>query len=591
MKLNIKKIKIKNLLSIGSKPVEFEFNKGIYLVTGKINGKTVRNGCGKSLIFVDAIVFALYGKSMRGLNLDQMINSINKEKCEVTLWIEINNKNYKIERGIKPGYLRVYEENENKPKELGSKSKAQKKLEKILGISFLSFKSIITQNINSTKPFFEMQASERRQFLEDIVNLTVYGKIFELIKKEHNDYKNNKRVLVSEYESVKNLYKDKVSTYKKINLLKENFEKEKQEKIASLTDEIEKLKKQKNEIEIPEKDYDELKDKINNKIIEIKEKRIVINQTVLQNEKQINKNTKEIEKIQENPICPICKTPTDSEHPKKHIEKILKENEDLTSETKTNKTKINNIDSKLKELKEKLQKINKKCKKVNSDKEKLKEIESNLFHTNKKLEYEKEKEFDINDVITKNDVLKTKKQVLVKQEELNKESTNLVYTQRLKEIFGDKGIKNYIIKKILPVLNKKLNEYLMLFNASYSLHFDEELNENLKSRGCQNFSYNNFSSGERKRIDLALMFTLIYIAKTRNSVDCNILVLDEVLDTSLCADGTESFITFLKTSFKELYPNLCTYIITHKSDITEDNFDGIIEIEKDNEFTKIKNNK
>lgn len=587
MKILIEKIKVKNFLSIGSQPIEFDYNSGIHLVTGKINGKTVRNGVGKSTIFVDAIIFGLFGKSIREVNMDQMVNSIVGEKCEVTVWFKLNGVPYRIERGIKPGYLRIFKNDEPVTKEKGNKTKEQKDFERKLGVSYTTFKNMITQNINSSKPFFDMKAAERRQFLEDIVNLNVYGKMFELARTDFNDARNRKKVLEAEFKSAKKLFEDKLATYKKVQAKKNSFEAEKEAEISSLEEKLATLEERRDGISIPDKDYEAIKEKIATRLQDIAADRAKHNQIIDSNNSDIRKNLKKIEKIEENPVCSICGTPTDSDHVKEHIEELKTEIREFESNCVVSEEALGDLDIEYKSLKDKLAKAKNAAHKVAERKRELEKVESNINHTQKKLEEVRDREFELSDVVTKEEVAKAKKQALIKKKELNDEAVNMVYGQRIKEILGDKGIKNYIIRKILPVLNKKMNEYLAMLNATYSIHFDENLQETMKSRNIQKFNYNNFSSGEKKRIDLALMFTLIDIAKTRSSIDCNILILDEVLDTSLCSDGTESFMTFLKTTFKQNYPDLCTYVVTHKSDITEDNFDTVVQLEKINEFTKL----
>jgi len=587
MKLEFEKIKIKNFLSVGSVPLEFSYKPGVHLVTGKINGKSVRNGCGKSLLFTDALVFALFGKSVRDINLDQMVNSIIGEKCEVTLWLSINDIPYRIERGIKPGYLRIYKNNSEESDELGNKKDAQKNFERKLGITYLSFKNMITQNINSSKPFFDMKADERRMFLEDIINLNVYGKMFELIKKEHNHSKNNKKVLEAEYVSTKKILENKQNTFDKIEERKSTFDITKKEQLTTLNNKLLELHNKKQSIEISDKDFDGIKEKINTKLQQIISQQAKHEHIVEDTLTNIKRNKTKISKIKENPVCPLCNNPTSSEHSEEHITELQTEIGDYEKTIEQSKSILQKCTTAKSELNIKLKKLNSLIQQNNDAKSDIQKINLNIKNIETQIEELKNKTFELENIITEDDIEKAKKSVEDKAKELNAETENLVYSQRLKELLGDKGIKNYIIRQIIPLLNKHINEYLLMLNATYSTRFDENLNESLKSRNCQDFNYKNFSSGEKKRIDLALIFTLIDIAKARKSVDCNVLVLDEVLDTSLCSDGTGSFISFLTNEFKRKYPSMAVYVITHKSDITEESFDSVIELEKVNEFTKL----
>lgn len=575
-------------MSVGSVPVEMEYSKGLNLVTGKIAGKSIRNGAGKSALFVDAIIFALFGKSIRGANMEDMINSINKEKCLVKLWLEINDVPYRIERGIKPGFLHIFENNKDKAKEFGNKGKTQEYLETKLCLTLTTVKNLIALNINSSKAFFKMTTSEKRTLIEDIMSLKIYGKMFEIIKSEYNDSKNNKKVIEANYKSSRSLYQDKLEIYKKAKEIQENFLKEKDEELEKLNTELENLIKEKDKIKIPTKNYDELKEKIKDTLIVKIRERIATNKQIIRDTyNTISKKEYEIDNLDSTPICPFCFNPTNTEHSEKHKEQEREEIKSLQEKLKKCKSNVEKLDKKKEEFNEKLKKINALISKQNVLKEKQQKLITKIDNLKVKISNVEEKELDISNVVTEDDVEKAKNKYLIIKKELDDENVNMVYASRMKEILGEKGIKNYIIRKILPVLNKKVNEYLSMMNASYTIRFDEQLNETIRYRNCTPLRYCSFSSGEKKRIDVAFMFTIFDIAKSRHSVDCNILILDEVLDSSVCSDGTDSFLTFLKTVFKVKYPDLCTYIITHKVTVSEDTFDALIKIKKENEFTKL----
>jgi len=588
MKLEIQKISVKNFLSVGSQPILLTYEKGIHKVSGSIEGTSIRNGVGKSLLFIDALVFAFYGKSIRDLNLEEMINAINGKECLVIVWFKLNNIEYRLERGLKPGIFELYKEDIKQDK-IGSKPKAQKELEYILGISYKSFINMITLNINSSQPFFKMSSSDKRQLLEDILNLSVYGDMFEYIKKSYNDSKNNKKVLTTEFTSLVEIYKNKLDTYKKIKEHKETFEKTKKEKLNELNEKLNTQEVKKSSLLIENIDYNKKIDDLDDELTSLNTKNTEILTNIKRNIKDKEENETKLNNLTKTPICPICNTPTNDSHVEEFKTELKVKIINLTTsithmekESKIISNKIKSISSNKTSIKEKINDQNK----IKKEYDKLLiEIEN----THKEIKEVESSSFIMTDVVTKEEVIKAKSIATIKKEELNKESENMKYAERLKNILGDKGIKNYIIRKILPILNKKMNEYLSVMNANYTIKFDEELNETLKHRNCNVFTYNNFSSGERKRLDLALMFTLIEISKLRRSIDCNILVLDEVLDSSLCADGTELFLNFMKNGFKNNYPDLCTYVITHNSNITENFFDSIIELKKVNSFTKLHN--
>lgn len=596
MKINFKKIKIQNFMSIGAIPIEYEYTSGIHRVRGTIMGEDTKNGVGKSIFLLDALIFALYGKSIRNLNLDEMINSINEKECEITLWFEIDDIPYRIERGLKPNYLKFINENlesdniENNEKV--KKKNTQQDIDDVIKINYKTLINIITMNLNYSKPFFKLTPPEKRQILEDCTNVSIYGKMYEKSKKLYNEYKNDKKVLATELTYCQSNYNDKLETFSKLETMKQNFENEKNNKIKELEEKINIYKEKITILEkkIINKNFDDIKNKletvynsINSKIINLQSENKYI-------EKDNSKLKTEILDLENNPICPRCKTPNSSDHTKDHISNIkntILENENKllknNNEILENKQKQNEIKTKLETVISTIEKLNKINYEIENNKNLLNSLETNL-------EKEKNKKFSINTIISQDDIDKAKLNLETKQSSFNEVDKKLKYYDYLKEILGDSGIKTYIIKKLVPILNKKMNHYLNnIFKFNHSIQFDNELNETLKSRKRDVFSYENFSSGEQRKLDLSMMFSILALNKSQNSIDCNLLILDEVLDSSLCDDSTYKLMDFLKNEFKSEHSNLSTYIISHKNEISNDNFDTIIHLIKKNNFTHIDN--
>lgn len=595
MIIKFKKIRLKNFMSIGAVPIEFSYQSGINAIIAKeVNGTT--NGQGKSVLGNDGLICTLYGKSIRGLNKDEIINNINGKECEMTLWLDIDKVPYRVERGIDPDYFRFINEKEEavateKMKEESSQKKTKQNIEDILGISYTSFINAITLNINYSAPFFKLKAHERRQVLEDILSLNVYGKMFETVKKEWNQYKTEKRSLESEYSNVKTMYADKKATYEKLEESRKRFEDEKHKNIIEIEKRIEdnntNIRKNKERLaKAPDLNSVKMrvsdgKDKCQNLLSQLTSDMNVL-------ERDIQQKIREIADIEKNPICPKCKTPvTTSEHTIQHIEKLNKEIVDAKKQIEQKRTEkaekeptLIAIKSKLKEIEDAIDKR----KTLENEIENL--ISKNSIEQNS-LDTEKQKTFSMGQIISQQDLDKLKTKVDRKSKEYNDNDIAMKYADYAKDILGDQGIKKYIIKKILPVLNKKTNEYLSLFQAKYTLNFDNELREKFRTRNSDNRTYGSFSAGEQKRIDLAFMFALLDIAKSQHSVDSNILILDEIIDSSLCANGIMHLMDFLKNVLQKTYPDLCVYIISHKAEIGEDNFNRIITIQKEQEFTKI----
>lgn len=592
MKIEFTKIKAKNFLSIGAVPVEFDYSKGLHKIVGTVIGEDTKNGCGKTTIILDAIIFAVYGKSLRNLNLNEMINSINQSECEITLWFKIDNKPYRIERGIKPNYLRFIDEEKESSEiieESARKSSTQQDILNVLKINMVTLINVITMNLNYSKPFFKLNPQEKRKILEDSTNVAIYGKMYENIKKQTNEYKNDRKILINDVKNLKQNYTEKVETFNKLEILKQKFETSKQIDITNLNTQILNIKTKIAELEqkLIDKNYSDIKTKITKTILEVNTQISKIETDTIYVKKDNKKYEAEITDLNNNPICPRCKSPATSEHTQIHISSLKANIETNSKIINDNNIKLEEYYLKLNELKEKDKKITNILEQINQINIKINQYKENITQLNKQLVILETKTFDTADLITEQMVLDSKTKLETKEAEYNTLETKLVYCEYLKDVLGDSGIKTYIIKKLVPLLNKKMNHYLSLFKFYHSITFDNELQETLKSRKRDKFSYENFSSGEQRRIDLAMMFALLSINKLQNSIDCNILILDEVLDSSLCEYGTIQIIEFLRNDFKLEHPNLCTYVISHKKEINDMYFDSIINVVKQNNFTKI----
>jgi DNA repair exonuclease SbcCD ATPase subunit len=587
MKLQLKKISIKNFLSVGAQPLVFEYQPGLHAIWGKVVGQDTNNGVGKSTITTDAVVFAFYGVSLRNLNLEQMVNAINQSECEVIIWFSLDDVNYRIERGLNPQYLRLINEDLPDSNQEKSKKETQKDINEKLGISFTSFVNRITLNINYSKPFFRLTAAERREIFEDMMNISIYGKMLEAARKDYNEAKHNLRVASSELKASEEALSDKIQTKKRIDDYKNSFEQQKAADLKRLTEQLDDKIKKLNDLKatVPENNFEERKEKgmvVKDKISEI----------INSYDTKVSLNTSEIQKIQKKlgllkgkPACPICNSPI--EHAETHITELDTEVKTLEAEITDIKAKREAASLKLADVKGKLKKIDDSSWAYNKVNQDITILESSISSVQAQIKEVEQKQIDLKHIVTDDDINQSKARVDARKSEHEEIEKQQLYADHLRDMLGDKGIKAYIIKRIVPVLNKKINEYLSIFKATYTISFDHELNETFKSRRRDVFTYNNFSAGEQKRIDLACMFALFDVAKAQNSIDCNVLILDEICDSSMCSDGIASLMTFMKTDFRKMNPDICVYVISHKPEISEDNFNTIIRLKKDNNFTKI----
>lgn len=595
MKIFFRNVTVRNFLSFGEETTLFNYNTGIHVVTGEVRPGDKRNGAGKSTLLVDSIIFAIYGKTMRKIKQGSIINKINGKKCVVSCEFDIGKKCYKIERGIKPSYLKVWERDDHdfsdeNQKEFDSKKNTQKEwIDNKINISYESFINMIVMNINHSTPFLEMDLAKKRPVLVDLVNLGIYSKMSEVAKKEHLNANGNVKALTGSLKTRIDSYK--INKQKRESLLKEadKFDHEKQERITELTSKLEVAKKDLDTVEskLTHIDYKsqltELKHKYDQtieKISNIKSK--------IQKHQIDSKNGEDLLKtLQSHPQCPICKTPTDNPLVKKYMDEtkeMIIANKKIIEE---NLEKQKNGENVLKKIDTKSDSVRKESNEQESYKTKVKYLTKTVSDLENDIKQESERTLDIDSIISENDIKEESIKLKNIKEEYEGAKKDVDYHKFIRSILGEDGIGKYVIKKVLPFLNKKVNHYLDILGSDYKILFDQDLNENITTKNMEEREYASFSGGEKKRIDLSVLMAMMDVAKTQNSVDTNILILDEVLDTSMDAEGVESFMCHLKDSFSTAYPDKCVYIITHRKEIGEEIFDSMINIVKENDFTKL----
>jgi DNA repair exonuclease SbcCD ATPase subunit len=586
VKIIFKNVSVKNFLSFGNVETVFEYKEGIHAVSGRVEPGNKRNGVGKSSLLGDSITFAIFGKPIRKVSKDKIANSINDGKdCVVTCEFDIRNTPYKVERGIGPSYLKIWEN--GKEIQFDSMSNTQKWLEEKLCLSYTAFTNMIVLNVNHSKPFLEMTPQEKRPVLEDILSLGIFGKMSELAKDRHleskGDIKNYESLLKNGMETLK------VTKTNRESILKESqkFEEQKKENLERIKKEGKALVSEKEAVEakIASEDYQTKIDTLSNDINTISSN---INKLLLANrELDVSiKNSKEvISKLDNSPHCPLCKTsqkdnPKITEYINNEKENVVKCNSERDSnnaQIKTYESNKTTLQNELRSTSATLEKLNYQ---INSLNEKIKgKKEAGKLESTRTL--------DISNIIS-DEVLKKQEDEVKDMETKYKSSmSKFNYHKFIRSILGEEGVSKYVVKKVLPFLNKKANHYLSVLGSDYTIIFDSELNEKLISRNRDQMPYASFSGGEKRRIDLALLLALIDVSKLQNSIDTNILILDEILDTSMDADGVECFMEHLNTAFKVAYPDKAIYVITHRKELGEEHFDSIISLVKRDGFTTV----
>jgi len=566
-----KKIRYKNFLSTGNTPIEVELGKSpTTLVIGK-------NGSGKSTL-LDALCWALFNKPFRIIKKEQMINTINNADCEVEIEFDVGTKQYKVKRSVKPNLFEIYE-NGQLLNQNASSIDYQKYLEhNIMKLNYRSFIQVVILGSSSYEPFMKMKARYRRDVVEEILDVKVFTQMDLILRdqqgqlsKEVLDVKHKCDLLETKYEtemkhfnSLSELNTTDIDD-KKLQLDKHSKAKEEYTtKIENINKSIEEYKK---ELEGKEEEDNKLKQllKLETKI-----------------EQNIDTSNKSIKFFAENDTCPVCTQSIDKTFREQKGEQLHKKCVELETGIKKLTSEIDKVEERINHfgnISKKLSDLYVDIAKVNTSLEELNNYSDRIHQEILQLE---NKQTDSKQIAT--DLQQLKEELETCKMSTDKIVNQKKYVDVLREVLSDKGARGHIIKKYVPIINNLINQHLQAMDFFVSFHLDEEFNETVKSRHRDTFNYNSFSEGEKLRIDLAILFTWRTIAKMKNSVNTNLLILDEIFDSSLDQQGTDDFFKIVNKLKNE---NI--FIISHKGDILFDKFTNILKFEKYQNFTRLQN--
>lgn len=562
-----KKVSYKNFLSTGNTPTEIFLNRvPSALITG-------HNGAGKSTI-LDAITYGLYGKPYRNINKPQLLNTVNEKNLEVELDFNVNETNYKVIRGIKPGKFEIYREGTLIEHDAAIKD-YQNRLETIVGMNYKAFTQIVILGSARYQSFMDLSTNDRRTIIEEILDITVFSKMNTVLKNKMT----NTELDIKDNDYQKEIGKTKISSQK--GLLK-NLLSRSQESEAKIADERARLEDEISQVEDKLQSLqDMIADKQEQDVNELHDKLSTIK--VKGNEmKQREKAAKDrITFYEMSSECETCKQPID-EYVKE--EQILIQKGELSVIDKAKPAMgdaLSSIQTKIDEATEfnaQLREMISESRSLTNQKKTLQQVLRGTVVTTK----------DTDD----DDILEARQQLEQLEKDLKTieiDYLKLVEDKHNQEIckilLKDDGIKAKIIKQYLPVMNNLINKFLDRMGANYSFHLDEQFNEVIKSRYRDTFSYASFSEGEKQRIDLALMFTWREIAKLKNSIATNLLILDEIGDSSMDGEGTDVLWEILNDM-----GGTNIFVISHKTS-NVDKFTSHIEFFKDGNFSRIKDSK
>ena len=566
--IEFKYVRWKNFLSTGNQFIEIELDRNpTTLIIGE-------NGAGKSTV-LDALCFGLFGKPFRGINKPQLLNSVNNAGCVVEVEFKIGTKKIKVIRGIKPNIFEIYI-NKKMYNQDASMRDYQRYLEQqILKLNYRSFTQVVILGSSTFIPFMQLKARHRREVVEEILDIQIFSLMNMLLKLKLKNIADSIRDI--DYQL--NLAGEKIVLQEQyINDVKKNKNKFIKEKTKLITDNEKEILARNSGIEEITQDNDNLLSQIsdNEKIKNNYNKFKDIKSTLTEKHKA---HSNVVGFFEDNDDCPTCQ---------QHIDEIFKK--EMIFEKQKDITKLS---TGLKELEEELEKLQERQEEISEIADKIRENEVQIAKDHSSVtQLEKFNatlhteiaQFQTGDV-GKSDykkLKKLKKDLSTTEKHKLKLREDLTYSEAARSMLQDTGIKTKIIKQYLPIMNKLINTYLTSMEFYVNFTLNENFEETIKSRYRDEFTYDSFSEGEKMRIDLALLFTWRAIAKMKNSTNTNLLMLDEIFDSSLDSTGTDEFLKILNTLSDE---NI--FVISHKQDVLADKFRSTIKFEKVRNFSHV----
>ena len=567
--ITFQKIRWKNFLSTGDQFSEIDFQKN---ATNLIVGT---NGTGKSTV-LDALTFSLFNKPFRKINKSQLINATNEKDCLVEVEFNINGKEYLVRRSIKPNLFEIEVNGQKMHKQADDRAMQKILEENILKVNYKSFTQIVILGSSAFVPFMQLSGSNRREVIEDLLDIRIFSAMNSIIKDKIRKQKEEIQVLDLKNDNVK----DKLQMQEKFieqldNRGKENI-KGKKVKINALIEETDKYVITNEELQSEVNDLTKEQEKVTGSSKKLRS----LNNLKGKLSQKVATITKEHKFFSENVTCPTCTQNIEesfrlnrindaqtkakelqtgyqelekaikNEEQREHLfTKLSKEITKLNNDISQNNTRISGHNRQIRDLESEIQKLTDQLANRNSEHEKLAEFNNNL-------------------------------QSIFK--ELADKKTEIMYHDFAYSLLKDDGVKTKIIKKYLPFINQQVNRYLQKMDFYINFRLNEEFSETIESPIHENFSYSSFSEGEKMRIDLALLFTWREVARVKNSVNTNLLIMDEVFDSSLDGMGTDEFLKIIRYVIKDAN----VFVISHKPDLQE-KFENVIRFEKIKGFSRM----
>jgi len=580
MFVEFQKVSFKNFLSYGNRETVFKLQKGMNLITGQ-------NGTGKSCV-LDAISFALFGQPYRKVRIPELINRRNQKHLFVEVDFRISGMQYKIQRGLNPNKLEVYK-NGNALELLSSKRLTQGEIDNILGINHHLFRQIISLAITYNRPFLSMTAGEKRDIIESIFGIKIIGEMLKVLKKNTSGIKIQTEINKKTIEILETSIKGIKKQIRDSKIADRDFEKNKKADIENLQEKI-------NRIQIDMDSLTKTKEQNKADIIKINlDDFMKLGETIFLLEKSqddLNFTFKKLladEKIlTDQNFCQSCKQDIDKEHKEKELSQIKKEKE-----------KIINV---IRETDKKLISLADENAVMIAHTENNKELEHQNNMIEDKLKFYKTEidslKLDIKTINTRSinfkfeELEKTLEEKSIEYIDVYKKYEELVRVSKMNDtislILSEEGVKSYFFKKLIPLLNSKVNEVLNKFDLPLQISFNELMEEEIHnySNGNDVVNYFSLSEGEKKRIDIAILLAFINVTKLINNWNANLILMDELLDSSVDVEGLDKMIECLQNYINDSKKNVCIYLISHRA-MESQHFAHIYTVRKNHGFSEI----
>lgn len=580
MFVKFESLKFRNILSYGNDTTEVDFQTGMTLISAK-------SGSGKSTI-IDALSFCLYGKPYRKIKINELINRRNKKKLFTECSFLIGEDRYKIIRTLLPNTIEIYK-NDVSSEKLSSKKLNQEEINKIIGIDHNLFRQIIALSINYNKGFLALEAADKRDIIESIFNIKVFAEMLKKLKNNNVNLKIQSQLNLSQISILESTLKTLKTQIENVERTRLTFDSDKENNLKMLNEEFSVKEIEYNKKIEENKEYrtklQELTETLSN--IDFQSEVSELTSFIKFSEKKLTENEQTLEIIDGNVKCPVCNSQLTEEH--KQYEKARLENESvrLKTEIKIAKEKriaLSNLYTQEETTKREITKLETL---ISNNRLKISYIKEDVTRIVSEIEKETNKVFNFDDTSLVADYELKKETHAQIFSDYSKIQEDIKYNEFAANILSEQGIKSFFFKKLIPILNAKINHYLDIFELPVSINFNEVMDEMITNvGGKENISYMAFSEGEKKRIDIAIILSFIDTTKTISNWNCNLLMFDEILDTSVDSEGLDKIMGSIKQMTID-DTRLCSYIISHR-DTDHENYNRKMLVKKVGGFSTIR---